>query len=148
MANGSSIALLLEHRGASVLLAADAFEPVLTTAPRAVAQTRGASLPLQLDALKLNHHGSQANVTAEFFGCVQARHHVVSTKRRQLRAPGRHGFARTILHGSSNHNLWLKYGNERNRRWSGEPLQARCGYGAHYPAERAAGVTMALKAAT
>ena len=40
VANGSSIALLLEHRGASVLLAADAVEPVFTRALRAVAQNR------------------------------------------------------------------------------------------------------------
>ena len=40
VANGSSIAMLLEHRGASVLLAADVFEPVLTTALRAVAQNK------------------------------------------------------------------------------------------------------------
>jgi beta-lactamase superfamily II metal-dependent hydrolase len=148
VANGSSIALLLEHRGASVLLAADAFEPVLTTALRAVAQDRGASLPLQLDALKLSHHGSQANVTTELFGCVQARHHVVSTNGAIFGHPDDTAIARTILHGGSNHSLWFNYGNERNRRWSGEPLQARYGYGAHYPAERAAGVTMALKAAT
>ena len=44
VANGSSIALLLEHRGASVLLAADAFAPVLASALKAMAQHRGASL--------------------------------------------------------------------------------------------------------
>ena len=44
--------------------------------------------------------------------------------------------------------LRFNYGNERNRRWSGESLQARYGYGAHYPAEHGAGVPMALKAVT
>jgi hypothetical protein len=34
VANGSTIALLPEHRGAPVLLAADAFAPVLATAPK------------------------------------------------------------------------------------------------------------------
>lgn len=48
VANGSSIALLLEHRGASVLLAADAFAPVLATALQSMGHHRGASLPLQL----------------------------------------------------------------------------------------------------
>ena len=79
MANGSSIALLLEHRGASVLLAADVFAPVLASALKAIAQHRGATLPLQLDAFKLSHHGSQGNITAELFECLQARHYVVST---------------------------------------------------------------------
>ncbi len=148
VANGSSIAMLLEHRGASVLLAADVFEPVLTTALRAVAQTRGASLPMQLDALKLSHHGSQANVTTELFGCVQARHHVVSTNGAIFGHPDDTAIARTTLHGGSNHSLWFNYGNERNRRWSRELLQVRYGYEAHFRSERAAGVTMALKAAT
>ena len=51
VANGSSIAVLLEHRGASVLLAADAFVPVLAIALKSMAHYRGASLPLQVDAL-------------------------------------------------------------------------------------------------
>ena len=56
--------------------------------------------------------------------------------------------ARTILYGGSNHSLWFNYGNERNRRWSGNPLQTRYGYETRYPAEREAGVSLALKAST
>ena len=82
------------------------------------------------------------------FWCVQARQHVVSTSGAIFGLPDDTAIARTIWHGGSNHSLWFNYGNERNRRWSGEPLQARYGFGAHYPAVLAAGVTMALKVAT
>ena len=39
--NGSSIAMLLEHKGASVLLSADAFPTVLVPALEALAKRRG-----------------------------------------------------------------------------------------------------------
>ena len=148
VANGSSIALLLEHRGASVLLAADAFAPVLATALKAMAQHRGASLPFQLDAFKLSHHGSQGNITSELLACAQARHHVVSTNGAIFGHPDDTAIARTILHGGSGQTLSFNYGNSRNRRWGAGPLQARYGYTARYPVELKAGVTLALMAAT
>ena len=148
VANGSSIALLLEHRGASVLLTADAFAPVLATALKAMAQHRGASLPFQLDAFKLSHHGSQGNITSELLACAQARHHVVSTNGAIFGHPDDTAIARTILHGGSGQTLSFNYGNSRNRRWGAGPLQARYGYTARYPVELKAGVTLALMAAT
>ena len=146
VANGSSIALLLEHRGASVLLAADAFAPVLAAALTALARSRGVALPMQLDAFKLSHHGSQANISTELFACVQARHHVVSTNGALFGHPDDTAIARTILHGGSGSTLWFNHGNLRNRRWSAGPLQARYGYAARYPAELETGVTLALPA--
>lgn len=125
VANGSFIALLLEHRGASVLLAADAFAPVLASAQKAMAQHRGATLPLQLDAFKLSHHGGQANITAELFECLQARHHVVSTNGAIFGHPDDTAIARTILLGGSNQTLWFNHGNDRNRRWGALSLQAQ-----------------------
>ena len=148
MANGSSIALLLEQRGASVLRAADAFAPVLASALKAIAQHRGAALPLQLDAFKLSHHGSQANITAELFACLQARHHVVSTNGAIFGHPNDTAIARIILLGGSNQTLWFNHGNGRNRRWGALSLQARYEYSTRYPAEHEAGVTLALKSAT
>jgi hypothetical protein len=148
VANGSSIALLLEHRGASVLLAADAFASVLASALKAMAQHRGATLPLQLDAFKLSHHGSQANVTAELFECVQATHHVVSTNGAIFGHPDDTAIARTILLGGRNQTLWFNHGNDRNQRWGALSLQARYAYATRYPAEHEAGVMLALKTAT
>lgn len=146
VANGSSIALLLEHRGASLLLAADAHAPVLMAGLKALAQNRGAGLPLQLDAFKLSHHGSQANITTELFKCVQARHHVVSTNGAIFGHPDDTAIARTILHGGSNPSLWFNYGSARNRRWAAESMRAKHGYIARYPAENGSGVTLELVA--
>ena len=76
--NGSSIALLLEHRGASVLLAADAFASVLTKGLTALARHRGVDA-LAVDAVKVPHHGSRGNVSNDFVRAVPARHYLVST---------------------------------------------------------------------
>jgi beta-lactamase superfamily II metal-dependent hydrolase len=75
-ANGSSIAFLLEHRGASALFAADAFVPVLGAALTTLANLRGGQ-PVHLDAFKLSHHGSKANVTPELLTLAPADRYVV-----------------------------------------------------------------------
>ena len=63
-ANGASIAFVLEFAGRRVLLGADAFSPVLTATLRRLAVAEGVDRVL-LDAVKLPHHGSKANVTNE-----------------------------------------------------------------------------------
>ena len=75
-ANGSSIAVLLEHKGVSVLLGADAYPTVLVPALKALAAHRGETLPLRVDVFKLSHHGSRANVTIDLLKAVQAQHYI------------------------------------------------------------------------
>lgn len=147
VANGSSIALLLEHRGASLLLAADAFAPVLVASIKAMAAQRGAALPMQLDAIKLSHHCSQSNVTNELFECVQARHHVVSTNGAIFGHPDDVAIARTLVHGGQLPTLWFNHANQRNLRWGAGPLMARHGYQTRYPVNAGAGVTLSLPGA-
>ena len=146
VANGSSIAMLLEHRGASLLLAADAFAPVLVESLAALAAGRGLDTPLQLDAIKLSHHGSQANVSNALFECVQARHQIVSTNGAIFGHPDDVAIARVILHGGHQPYLWFNHANERNRRWGAGPLMARYGYEARFPAKVGEGVTLRLPA--
>ena len=64
VANGSSIAFLAEFGGASVLLAADAYAPILTASVKRLIVDRGLER-LRLDLFKLPHHGSQNNLSAE-----------------------------------------------------------------------------------
>jgi hypothetical protein len=70
--NGSSIAFLLEHRGASALLTADAFASVLQRALAALTASRRQALPWRLDLIKLSQHGSRANTTTKLLETVQA----------------------------------------------------------------------------
>lgn len=80
-ANGSSIALLLTYPAAQpqvrVVLAGDAWASVLQASLQRllpVGQTR-----LTVDAFKLSHHGSVANISPELLQCLACRHYLVST---------------------------------------------------------------------
>lgn len=142
-ANGSSIALLLEHRGASVLLAADAYAPVLTAAIEALAAHRGVALPWQVDVFKLSHHGSRANVTTSLLKTVQASHCVISTSGAIFGHPDDEAIARVVLHGRRPQTLWFNHANEESARWAAAGLQ-RWGCDVRVPASGSSGVVIEL----
>lgn len=141
VANGSSIAFVLEHRGASVLLGADAFASVLQPALQALAQRRG-QRTLRLDAVKLSHHCSSANLTSELLAAAPAQHYIISTNNTHFGHPDDEALARIIV-GGHRPTLWFNYDTPHNRRWTTAALCARYGHSARYP-DGAAGVTLAL----
>jgi beta-lactamase superfamily II metal-dependent hydrolase len=142
--NGSSIAMLLEHKGASVLLSADAFPTVLVPALAALAKRRGIAGPMPIDVVKLSHHGSRANVTQDLLRAVDARHFVFSTNNSYFRHPNAEAVARVIV-GGSKPTLWFNYDTPPNRQWGVPDLMARHGHVARYP-EGDTGVTIELPA--
>ena len=142
--NGSSIAMLLEHKGASVLLSADAFPTVLVPALEALAKRRGIAGPMSIDVVKLSHHGSRANVTQDLLRAVDARHFVFSTNNSYFRHPNAEAVARVIL-GGGKPTLWFNYDTPSNRQWGSPELMAKHGHVARYP-EGDAGVTLELPA--
>ena len=141
--NGSSIAMLVEHGGRSVLLAADAHPDVLTPAVRALARSRGEER-LRVDAVKLPHHGSQANVTVELLESLASRRWLFSTNGDRFGHPDAAAVARVILHGGRRPTLCFNYRSPTTRRWGSEALVNRHAYGTVYPASRGAGLTIEL----
>lgn len=141
--NGSSIALLIEHRGASVLLAADAFSTVLVPALEALAKRRGLASPLAVDVVKLSHHGSRANVTNELLSAVTAEHYVFSTNNKYFNHPNEEAVARVIVQ-KPNATLWFNYDTLKNRRWASDELQSNYGYRIQFPDDEDAGVRLEL----
>jgi beta-lactamase superfamily II metal-dependent hydrolase len=81
VANGSSIAFLLEHEGVSCLLAGDAHPRVLAASLKRLADSRnpGQGGALHVDAFKLSHHGSMSNMTEELLSAVECPRWIVST---------------------------------------------------------------------
>lgn len=142
--NGSSIAFLLEHGGASVLLGADAFPTVLIPSLHALALHRKHPLPLKVDAFKLNHHGSRANVTVDLLKAVQADHYIVSTNGAIFNHPDDEAISRVVVHGGDKPTLWFNFDNERNRRWSSTALEQEYGYRVEFPAKERSGVQLEL----
>lgn len=79
--NGSSIAFLLEHGGASCLLAADAHARVLAASLARLIQDRsgGREGRVRLDAVKVPHHGSLGNVSEEMLSRIDCPQWLIST---------------------------------------------------------------------
>ncbi len=94
--NGSSIGLLLEHRGASCLLSGDGFSKVLGEGLTGLAAARGVEA-IEVDAFKLPHHGSQANVASALVGAAPARHYVVSSNGDTFNHPDDVAIARVLV---------------------------------------------------
>lgn len=140
--NGSSIAVLLENQGASVLLSGDAFADVLVPEIQALALKRGQppGSPLAVDVLKLSHHGSRANVTTDLLKAVRAKHHVVSTSNAYFKHPNAEALARVITAGQQP-VLWFNYDTPQNRQWADPGLMQRYGYEVRYPGSGAPGDT-------
>jgi hypothetical protein len=143
--NGSSIALLLEHRGASVLLGADAFRSVLTAGLTALAQHRGVDA-VTVDAVKVPHHGSRANVSAALVRAVPARHYLVSTNGDVFHHPDDEAIARIVTGAPRGATLWFNYRTPRTARWDDPVLRQQHGYSVRFPDDESSGVVLTLPA--
>jgi Metallo-beta-lactamase superfamily len=144
VANGSSIALLLEHRGTRCLLCGDAFVPDLRESLSALADERGGG-PIEIDVFKLSHHGSRGNISRALLELVPARHYVVSTNGDLFMHPDDVALARVITAGPAGLTLWFNYSTAANRRWEATELTSRYGYRARYPEGDGQGVRIELE---
>src|SRR4030095_15178932 len=83
-ANGSSIALLASFGGKRCLFGGDAYSEVLERSVRRLLEG-GGEARLTLDALKVPHHGSRANLHDDPLSPAACRRSLGSTHRRRLR---------------------------------------------------------------
>ena len=143
--NGSSIALLLEHQGASLLLGADAFGSVLTAGLSALARHRGLDV-LTLDAVKVPHHGSRGNVSRALVQAVPAQHYLVSTNGDIFHHPDDEAIARIVIGAPPGATLWFNYRTPRTARWDDATLRAEHDYEVRYPEDHTSGVVLTLPA--
>ncbi|WP_406179210.1 MBL fold metallo-hydrolase [Streptomyces sp. NBC_01006] len=143
--NGSSIALLIEHRGARTVLGADAFGTVLGAGLKGVAAHRGLRV-LEVDAFKLPHHASRRNVTEALLEVAPARHYLVSTNGDTYHHPDDAALARVVLSAPDGPTLWFNYRTQRTARWADPELCERYGYSASFPADPETGTVLELPA--
>lgn len=90
-ANGSSIAFVARYGDASVLCAADAHAEVL----RAGLDRLGAG-PHTFTAVKLSHHGSQANTSPKLVDAIRSPHWLISTNGARFSHPTTDALARVV----------------------------------------------------
>jgi len=132
VANGSSIALLLEWDGRRCLLAADAFADVMMhTLPRILAKPK--SKPLSLDAFKLSHHGSRNNTSVELLRHVACRRFLISTNGDKYNHPDQETIAQVIVHGGRSVSFHFNYRSADSLIWNRDGLKNAHRYEASYP---------------
>lgn len=137
-ANGSTITLLAEYEGRTALLAGDVWAPVLTAALKRLNAERNTAR-LELDALKVPHHGSVRNMTRELLEQIKCKRYLFSTSGAIFDHPDDGAFARIITWGSARPKLYFNY-PPQGRLWDRESLQTRYGYRTVYPKDGEAGL--------
>ena len=95
-ANGSTIAFLAEFEGKSCLLTGDAFPGVMVGALEHVLRARGKG-SLNVDAVKVPHHGSRYNVSDDFLSMVRSSRYLVPTSGAVFGHPDEEAMARIIF---------------------------------------------------
>lgn len=147
-ANGSSIALLAEFEGHSVLLTGDAHAEVLTASIRALLVARGrGETRLPLSAFKLSHHGSAHATTSELLGLIDCQNYLVSTNSTIFQHPDVAALARVVLEGAQAQRRPVLHFNHRSERtgfWGSEALRRRYDFNAVFPEEGQSGLVLRL----
>jgi hypothetical protein len=144
-ANRSSIVLLVEYAGITVLLPGDATPAALTAGVRRLLEDRDEDR-LELTAFKLPHHGSARNVTRELLELLPAEHYLFSSDGGQFGHPDDAGVASCLAYGRPGSALVFNYRNPRTLRWQNNDLLNHRGNSAIYPSGRNEGVTVSMPA--
>lgn len=137
-ANGSSIAFLAEYEGNRVLLAGDAHADLL----RSSIKRLGHEGQLSIEAFKLPHHGSKANVSTKLLRALDCKRYLFSSNGAYFKHPSPQAVARVIKSGGDDRELTFNYRTEYNDVWGGKPLRERYGYKTVYPAADTGGVVL------
>jgi Metallo-beta-lactamase superfamily len=135
-ANGSSIALLAEYGGKTLLLGADAFSPVLESSLRRHLRQTGRTR-LRVDACKIPHHGARTNNGPGFLALLDCRDFLFSSNGSHgYHHPHRETVAR-ILTTRREARLHFNYRTPETEVWDDPDLQREWSYEALYPANPA-----------
>ena len=92
--NGSSIAFIFEYDDKRLLLLGDAHNDVIVNSIRQLGFNE--NNPLPLDYVKLSHHGSQYNTSAELLNLIKCRNFIISTNAMRHGLPNKRTLARVV----------------------------------------------------
>jgi beta-lactamase superfamily II metal-dependent hydrolase len=143
--NGSSIAVLVEHRGCRVLLTGDAFAPVVGGALFTLAHHRGEE-PFALDIHKLSHHASRGNVVVELLERFPSTHYVVSTNGAIHHHPDIEAIARILSRASAGTGLWCNAATVITEAWKRCADRLEIPVVVHLPTPNAPSIVLTLEA--
>ena len=127
-ANGSSIAFLVEFAGKSCLFLADAHADVIAASLRRLLEARQCQR-LQVDAVKVAHHGSKYNLSEELLALLDCPNYLISTNGDIFQHPDEEALA--LIVARSFHQpptLHFNYRSAHTAPWLDPERQARDGY--------------------
>jgi len=131
--NGSSIAVLAEYKDKSALLLADAHPSVVAASLRRLCGERGIDR-LEVDAVKVSHHGSKGNTSAALLKLVDSPRWLISTNGDQFKHPDTECIARIIRYAKPK-ELWFNYRSPFTKPWLTKAAQKKHGYEANVRAD-------------
>ncbi|MCH5514099.1 ComEC/Rec2 family competence protein [Pseudomonas syringae] len=105
--NGSSIAFILEADGKSMLFLGDSHDEIIVRNLRALGFSEQKKLEVEL--VKISHHGSQHNTSSEFLSLINSPRYVVSTNGSKHGLPDKRTIARILA--SSEGKILFNYSN-------------------------------------
>jgi hypothetical protein len=124
--NGSSIALLAEYEGKSILLLADAHPDVVASSVKRLCKERGRDR-LRVDAVKVAHHGSKHNTSVPLVKLLESPRYLVSTNGDQFHHPDKECIARVLRFGKPSH-LYFNYESKYTKPWLKDAAQKKYRY--------------------
>jgi beta-lactamase superfamily II metal-dependent hydrolase len=142
VANGSSIAVIAEYAGRRLALLGDAHAPTLAATLGRMAAATGAAT-LRLDAVKLAHHGSAANLSPDLLGRIECGTWLVSTDGSLFQHPDDEAI-HAVVRQVPGARLLFNYRSARTAPWDEPAMRAAHGHQAFYPRDPAAGIALDL----
>jgi beta-lactamase superfamily II metal-dependent hydrolase len=115
--NASSIAMLLSLAEKKILLLGDACEDVIC----ATLENYWPGRKLEIDFLKMSHHGSQANISKKLLNKIKCKRFGFSTNGKIHAHPDQLAVARVIA-STYNPELIFNYANSWTNRWRNRPI--------------------------
>lgn len=143
IANGSSIAMLLEYEGKRCALLADAHAPETEAALRTAARERGESV-LRLDAMKVSHHGSERNVSDGLLAAVDCTHFLFSSDGSKHGHPDVAAIERIVKQSRRPPHLVFNYRSVQTEPWEARERQEAQRYRATLPRRGTEGAVIDL----
>ncbi|MCW2602263.1 MAG: hypothetical protein JWN61_398 [Pseudonocardiales bacterium] len=144
-ANGSSISMLVEFDGKSILLTGDSFGPVVERGIRRLLKQRKQTV-LSVDVVKLPHHGSAGNVSESLLSVLDSGRFVISTNGDKYAHPDKTAIERVLARPlrSKGTELIFDYLSDTTRPWTTKAAQGAGAYTATFPPADKPGIEITI----
>jgi hypothetical protein len=131
VANGSSLAMLAEFGGKRCLLLGDAHPDTIIQSLKQLGASK--KHPMQLDAIKVSHHGSRGNTIPELLELVACKRFLISTNGDIFGHPDHETIDMIISKAGPGVELVFNYLSETTKPWSDKNDQEQRCFCAVYP---------------